>query len=342
MLGVDPDIGTSALRLWVAAGSAALLAGCCVLAFVVPPTRTGAAARAGFVVFGAIFGAAMTWAFAPMGDASGDASAARRAFAMRAQELTARTLAPGSPLACLDGLAGESIEAACEREIFASPASAAATISYTAARLALLSDLSAYGARSGANFDDVLQPLRRSLEADRFGLLAHVLAVRDGCTSEHCKGFALLRDASRVSANLRDATFDRHLDHYLPVWAKLPEAPLPQVQPSTTDRLPAQGRHMVDIDFPTAASIPPVSIMNPEPKGPVLPGVAAAAAANPNPPPAASSSSRRSRRQAANPPAQSAAPAASAGAAAVEPIWPEPVPPPPTAAAPAGAAVRAQ
>ena len=40
---------------------------------------------------------------------------------------------------------------------------------------------------------------------------------------------------------------------------------------------------MVNIDFPTAASIPAVSIMNPEPNGPVLPGVAAAAAANPNP-----------------------------------------------------------
>jgi hypothetical protein len=26
------------------------------------------------------------------------------------------------------------------------------------------------------------------------------------------------------------------------------------------------GRHKVDLDFPSAASIPPVSIMNPEPK----------------------------------------------------------------------------
>lgn len=343
MLGVDPDIASSALRLWVAAGSAALLAVCWVMAFVVRGTRTGAAARAGFVILGAIFGAALTWAFAP----AGDASAERRVLEMRAQELNMQMLAPGSPLACLDGLAGESVEAACEREIFASPASVAAAVSYTAARLALFSDLSAYAERGGANIDDVLLPLRRSLEADRFGFLAHVLAMRDGCTSENCKAFPLLRDASRVRANLSDAALDHYVEHYLPVWAKPPDGPVADatpVQPSATAQSPAQGPHMVNIDFPTAASIPPVSIMSPEPKGPVLPGVSAAAAANPNPPPAASSSPRRARKQAVNPPPQGGAPAAASGsAAAVEPIWPEPVPPPPqTGEAPAGAAVRAQ
>jgi hypothetical protein len=83
--------------------------------------------------------------------------------------------------------------------------------------------------------------------------------------------------------------------------------------------------------------------MNPEPTGPVLPGVAAAAAANPNPQQTATLPSRRSRKQAATPSAQTQTttqPAAS-GSAAIEPIWPEPVPlPPQTNAVPAGAPVQ--
>jgi hypothetical protein len=54
---------------------------------------------------------------------------------------------------------------------------------YVAARLALLSDLLTYVGRGGAGVDDVLLSTRRSLEADRFGLLAHLLAIRDACTS---------------------------------------------------------------------------------------------------------------------------------------------------------------
>ena len=51
MFGVDPDIGSSALRLWVAAGSAALLVFVCALAF--DWTRTRTVARVSVVVVGA-------------------------------------------------------------------------------------------------------------------------------------------------------------------------------------------------------------------------------------------------------------------------------------------------
>ena len=101
------------------------------------------------------------------------------------------------------------------------------------------------------------------------------------CTGQNCKALALLRDPGRVRSNLSAQTLDRYLDHYQEVWAKASEATpaeVAQVQPN------ASAPHkLVNIDFPSAASIPPVSIMNPEPTGPVLPGVAAAAAANPNP-----------------------------------------------------------
>jgi len=126
---------------------------------------------------------------------------------------------------------------------------------------------------------------------------------------------------------------------------KNPNAPLqppvaegPQAQtaaPVAAQATPPGPHKVVNIDFPSAASIPAVNIMNPEPSGPVLPGVAAAAAANPNGQSGASASSRHSRKPAANPPAPAARQSAGSGAqAAVEPIWPEPLPqqPPGTAA----------
>ena len=335
MLGVISEIGISTLRLWVAPGSAALLIVTFALALVLPRTRTGAALRVSLVVLAAIVAAAMAWTFA--------AAVEWQRLEMRARALSAQAFTPGSPLSCLDVLAGEGVEAACEKEIFASPANVAIAISYTAARLALLADLTAYAANGGANIDELLLPLRRSLEADRFGIVAHVLAMRDGCTSQHCQAFALLHDASRVRANLSDATLARHLERYLLVWAKPPDAPVADAHPaqSSATAQAATPPHRVNIDFPTAASIPAVSIMSPEPSGPVAPGAAAAAAANPNPPLAASPSSRRSRKQAANPPAQTGGQSIASGSpAAVEPIWPEPVPPPPQTAPAVAAPVQ--
>ena len=54
--------------------------------------------------------------------------------------------------------------------------------------------------------------------------LAHVLVMRDGCTNENCKAFALLRDPGQVRANLSGETFKHYLEHYLPVWAKASDA----------------------------------------------------------------------------------------------------------------------
>ena len=118
MFGVDPDIGSSALRLWVAAGSAALLVFICALAF--DWTRTRTMARVGVVVLGAVLGATLAWAFL---DAASfrDRSAERRALEARAAALNAESLAPGSALACLNGLAGDDVEAACEKALFAAP-----------------------------------------------------------------------------------------------------------------------------------------------------------------------------------------------------------------------------
>jgi hypothetical protein len=349
MVGVDSEMGGSVLRLWIAAGSAAVLVVLCAVAF--NGLRTNAA-RAGIVALGTLVGVAMIWALLGSPVAQ-DHGADRRALELRAQELTARTLAPGSALACLDAVAGENVDTACEKALFASPAAVAAATSYAAARLELLSDMVAYVKHGGRDIDGALLPLRHSLETDAYGFVAHALAVRDSCTSQNCKALDVLADASRVRANMSGQTLDRYLDRYLTAWALQPDGPgpvadaAPQSQP--TYQPGAQGpRKMVNIDFPTAASIPAVSIMNPEPGTKPTPAGAAASAANPNPPaPAAATASappsKKSRKQAVNPPAQAPAPAASPAPAMVveqpDPVWTPAAPPAQAAAtAPAPAA----
>jgi hypothetical protein len=326
MFGADPDIGNTALRLWVAAGSAALLVFVCALAL--DWTRTRTVARVSVVVLGAVLGATLAWAFLDAATVR-DQSAERRALEMRATELNAQTLALGSPLACLDGLSGENVEAACEKALFAAPATVASATSYVAARLALLSDIVTYTRRGGANIDSALLLLRRSLEVDRFGFVAHMLAVRDGCTSDNCRALALLHDPSRVRANLSGQTLDRYLDHYVTAWAQAPNLPVADAASSqssataqslATGQPGAQGprKVVIGIDFPTASSIPAISIMNPEPKGP---GAAAAATADPNAQAAPASPSKRSRKQTGNSPAQAVASSPPAPAPSVDPVW---------------------
>lgn len=341
MLGVDPEFGASLVRLWIAAGSAALLVVLCALAFFQPQVRFAAnpVLRISLVIAGAAFGAVMTWAFLDRA-VLGDAAAERRALELRAQQLSSQVLIPGSPLACLDALVGESVEAACEKSLFGSPATVASASAYVGAQLTLLANMTAFAERQGIALESMTAPLRRSLETDRFGFVAYVLTIRDGCTAQNCQTLSLFRDANRVRTNLTTAALERYLEHYAAAWGAGPEVPLaeaPQAPTGSTGAAGGQGpRKIVNIDFPSAASIPAVSIMNPEPTGPVLPGVAAAAAANPNQAPSAP---RHARKQSSpNPNAASpnpnAAPAGQSSQPAVEPIWPQPMPQPPSAQPP--------
>lgn len=311
MPGVDPEIGSSMLRLWVAAGSAALLVAACAMAY--GSARTRNVGRMSVIALGAVLGAAMAWAFLNTA-ATRDQDAERRALETRAAELNVQALAPGSPLACLDGLAGDSVEAACEKAIFASPATVASATSYAAARLALLADMTAYAKHGGADIDGVMVPLRHSLETDRYGFVARALAARDGCTSQNCKALALLHDAGKVRADLSGQTLDRYLEHYLTVWNQAPDGP-PANLASAGPGAPGERKVMVNIDFPTAASIPPVSIMNPEPPRSAAAGTAAAAESNSHAAPAA-----KSRKAAAKSAPQTAS-APPAEALQVDPVW---------------------
>ena len=303
-----------------------MLVAACIVTVVRSRIKVASALeRTSVIVAGAVLGAIMTWAFLDRSFGH-DNDADRRALELRAEELTAHALAPGSALPCLDALAGNDVEAACEKSLFGSAASVAVASSYVTARLDLLSDMVAYVNRGGRNIDATLVPLRRAVEADRFGFLAHALAIRDGCTSRQCKALSVLSDPSHVRANLSTATLDHYLDHYVAIWNQpvdVPVADASAAAPASSAQSPPH--KMVNIDFPSAASIPAVSIMNPEP------------GSKPTPPPAAANQApaetpKRSRKQAANP-----APPAPAGTdAPVEPVW-MPAPPAP----PAGAAAAA-
>ena len=168
MLGIDADVGH--LRFWIASGAAALLVLVCALAL--DWTRTRIIGRFAVVGIGTAFGAILAWAFLA-GASVRDQSAERRNLELRAVQLTAQALAPGSPLACLDGMAGENVEAACEKSLFAGQVSVAAASSFIAARLNLLADVAAYYAG---------QPMRNpnpATLADAPEAIIHLVEVGD-------------------------------------------------------------------------------------------------------------------------------------------------------------------
>jgi hypothetical protein len=118
---------------------------------------------------------------------------------------------------------------------------------------------------------------RRAVELDRYGIAAHVLASRDGCTAERCAAFAWLLDAAAIKANMKAQAFDQYVSRHAAVWNAQPPAGVPaavSAAPSAAEPVrsaavtaPEQVAHPVSskYDLPSAASIPPVSIMNAEP-----------------------------------------------------------------------------
>jgi hypothetical protein len=303
MLGIDPVTDAVSLPLWAAGTLAALLVVACVSAF------RGAGLGGWLSVLGRVAAVAIAaWAAWTFVDRSGiqERGAERRALDARAAELTARAILPGSALACLDATAGEAVESACEKSLFANPEAVAAATSYIDARLSLLADGVAYAARADRSYEaTALAGLRRALEADRFGLVAHALAVRNNCTPDQCEAFGLLRDATMVKDNLKARTYENYVTRYAAAWEQK-SAPVAVAAPASAPAAAPAAPQPSSIDFPTASSIPPVSIMNPEP------GATTGAAESKPPPakPAAPQQARRSVPNAAIAPFQTTPPAA--------------------------------
>ena len=292
---LDPVTGTLGLPLWTAGAIAALFAVLCLLAFNHGGREDliGALARVALVMIGAI----MSWVVLASFSRP-DIAPERRALDARVQELLSRSAAPGSALACLDAIAGETVEASCEKALFQTPEAIASALSYVSAQLTLLGDLTLHAARPGASLPPALADLRRAAETDRFGLVARVLAVRDGCMPDACPAFALLNDSSRIAANLGEHTYEVYVIRYSALWpanAKTPTAA--QAPGAPSDATAGRGAGLF---FPSSASIPPVNIMNTEPSLPAE--TPPRAATSPSPPRRAAQSSAPSQPAAGGPP----------------------------------------
>ena len=135
-------------------------------------------------------------------------TAEQRALLQREAQLSLSAVAPGSSLACLDGVAGEQVENACEQAVFADAQSTARAVAYITARLSLLSDVFEVGQRRDHDLPAAFATARRAIELDRYGIAAHVLAVRDGCTTERCAAFAMFQDTGALKANLKVQAFN--------------------------------------------------------------------------------------------------------------------------------------
>jgi len=239
-----------------------------------PRTAIAASSQAALVLI--VAGA--TWSFISQSSLR-DRADERRALDARAMDLTARAVTPGSPLACLDALAGETVENACEKAVFASADSAAAAVSYIAARLTLLADATAYADRHDPSYELIVADWRRKLESDRFGLVAQVMATRDGCTGDQCEALRLLRDTSRVSANLKESAFEQNVARHASAWGTRAGTPVAATNTPAAPQAPSLAASSTSGPiFPSSASIPPVSIMNAEPTGAVQPVPSAAPA----------------------------------------------------------------
>jgi len=191
-------------------------------------------------------------------------SARQQAFESRALELATRALLPGSALPCLDAIAGDVVERACEKAIFASPEATAAAVSYVAGQLSLLVSDNDLVGRTAPSLRTT--QLRRAIEADRFGIAAHVLAVSGGCAPDRCTALALLHDASRVTKNLAERPFDALVELYSAGWPAGGNRPATSNSPrAAAEATPDAGSKSVsNLYFPSSSSIPPINIMTTE------------------------------------------------------------------------------
>jgi len=289
--GLDLASGTFTVPLWVVGVAAAVIVALIVIAVV----------RAGMNEFGSlVFRAAVIVIAVVLGwtyvnrSAERDRADERRALDQRAAELVSRAAAPGSAIACLEATNTETIEGACERAVFATPEAVAAATAYVSARLTLLADAHEYTARRDQGYESAIAGLRRTIAADRYGIASQVLATRDGCTADACDAFGLVYDDKKLRANLKDRLFDVTVGRYAVNWPTRTR-PLASSAPAGGAVTPPGP----NVTFPSAASIPPVSIMNNEPlqaQAPAANPPAQAAAPTPEPRPTNTAPTSAARR----------------------------------------------
>jgi hypothetical protein len=225
----------------------------------------------------------------------------------RGTQLPQALTAAHPAMSCIDDLAGETVLTACEKVLFGSADAAAAAVSYAAARL---TQLTSFGDVANANksMTPELATLRRSVEHDRYGLMAYVLSARDRCQPAQCAAYRSLTDHNQIAANMDERVYEGVILRYSPSW-NAPATPAPAATAALPPALPT-GKP-TNADFPSAASTPPVNIMTAEPP-------LAATPAAPRPPPAAANAQTLAPRPATAATAPKKQPAPKARAAPVQ------------------------
>jgi hypothetical protein len=201
---------------------------------------------------------------------NGEAGLERRLLEVRAFDLLSRAMVPGSALGCLDAVAGEAFVASCEKAVFATPEAITAAISYVAAQLALLAaDDKQRALHTSGGSGVMLAQLRRSIETDRFGIVAHVLSVRDKCTVENCAALAMFVDARKVRAHLATDPFGVRIQRHAGAWheqaSRLTSQTTAVTQGTEVPAAAVRPKTRKDFFYPSSTSIPAISIMTPEP-----------------------------------------------------------------------------
>ena len=269
MLEVDAATGTLTIPIWAAGAVSAVFLALAVLAV----GRAGVAASINVLFRVAIVVIAVSagWLYVQRMERQ-EQAAELRSLDERSAALLARAVAPGSALSCLDEIAGDAVEAACEKAVFASPEAVAAAVNYVAAKVAVLAERNEYAQRIEPTFASALAPPLTAIEIDRFGIVAHVLARQQGCSAEKCGAVAWFSDPSHVLANLRDHTFDEQVMKFAAAWNGPAHAAA--VDGAAAAEPPHLGSAPAALspryDFPPSQTIPPVNIMAPEPPAPRL------------------------------------------------------------------------
>lgn len=181
-------------------------------------------------------------------------------------------------LACIDDIAGEAVEQACEKVLFGSAESTAAAVNHMAA---MITRLTALGDAAAAQrtMTPEMQALRRAVEHDRYGLVAQVLLARERCTPTECAAYRSLTDNHQIITNMDERTYDALVARYAPSW-NAPQVATTLAAPGGMLGASVPTGRPTNAEFPSAANTPAVSIMTPEP------GTGTAATAS-RPPPSA-------------------------------------------------------
>jgi len=322
---IDSITGIITMPWWSAAVFAACAVLLCILAFLRNGVGRTLIAFAGFGVI--VLALGFGWSIHER-LAARDRADERRALDARLADLTLRLTSPGSGLACLGSAAGDVVEGACEKTLFATPESVAAAVAYSEARLMLLTDAADFSAR-GNDYEQALAILRRPVESDRFGFFAHVFSMRENCSAESCDAAELLlQNPERIIANLKEGTFQSHIARHAANWGL---SAAPALAGATAAPAPTGPSVTTSANFPTAESIPPVSIMNNEPGMPGQNGM--------DTPPARPETAKPAAQARRPAPKRAAEPAPPAGS----PGFPVPIAPPrPAATNSSGAASTSQ